>query len=475
MISTDHTDNVCLDLPLAEVWERALTQLATTVSRPTLEVWLKPLQLVSIEQSTVTLAVTNDFTRTTVLRDHKATMEAVFTGVLGRPVAVRIIVDATVVKNSDYTASIASIAMPSPATPQRAFHPASPAPDPSYAASKANLNPKHTFKTFIVGSSNRFCHSAAMAVADKPGHAYNPLFIYGGVGLGKTHLLHAVGNSILERAPNTVIRYMSCEKFTNELVSALRENSMPDFRRRYRQIDVLLMDDIQFIEKKEATQEEFFHTFNSLHESGKQLILSSDRPPQALAHLTERLRSRFEWGLIADIQPPDYEMRLAILQRKAEAEKMSVNDEMLRFIADSFSGSIRELEGALLRAHAYTNLTGAAPHASVLKDVLLPGAHRKEKRVVTVDHIIDAVASYYHVEPVELRSSKRSQDLAVPRHIAMYLAHNLISLSFPRIGTAFGNRKHSSVVYAHDKIKKSLDTDPEISEAVRRISRLLEA
>lgn len=473
MISSEQTDNVCLDLPLAEIWNRTLTQLASTLSIPTLEVWIKPMQIIAIDETSVTLAVSNDFTKTTVLRDHRIIMESALSGVVGRNLSLKIVVDSSA-KSAEYTPSIASIA-PQPA-PQRAQQRANaPVVDLSYSASKANLNARHTFSNFIVGGSNRFCHSAALAVADKPGQAYNPLFIYGGVGLGKTHLLHAVGNAILDRAPNTVIRYMSCEKFTNELVGALREGSMPDFRRRYRQIDVLLMDDVQFIEKKEGTQEEFFHTFNALHESGKQIILSSDRPPQALAHLTERLRSRFEWGLIADVQPPDYEMRLAILERKAESEKMLVSPDMLRFIADNFSGSIRELEGALLRAHAYTNLTGAAPHASVLRDVLLPGSHKKEKRVLTVDHVINAVASYFHLEPADLRSSKRSQDLTVPRHIAMYLAHNLISLSFPRIGQAFGNRKHSSVVYAHDKIKGALDSDAQIAEAVRRISRSLES
>lgn len=474
MISELH--DVCLDPPLCEIWDQALNHLASAMSTPSLESFVKPAQLAAVDNESFTLAVVNEFSRS-MLNPHKSVLETAFSTVLGRKLGLRVIVDPNI-KSTEYSPTLASIVPVS--QPQQRSLRATKAqsgsmPDPGYGASKANLNAKHTFENFIVGSSNRFCHSAAVAVSEKPGQSYNPLFIYGGVGLGKTHLLHAVGNAILELTPNTVIRYMTCEKFTNELVNSLKEGSMQDFRRRYRQIDVLLMDDVQFIEKKEATQEEFFHTFNALRESGKQIVLSSDRPPQALSHLTERLRSRFEWGLIADVQAPDYEMRLAILQRKAEAEHMGVSEEVLPFIADNFVGSIRELEGALLRAHAYTNLTGSQPHPSSLRDILLPGSHRKDRRTITVDHVIDAVASYFRLEPADLRSSKRSADLVTPRHIAMYLTHELISLSFPRIGSAFGNRKHSSVLYAFDKIKQALPCDPEIAAAVRRISQELQA
>ncbi len=470
----EQTEDVCLDLPLPEIWDRTVTLLASSMSTPSMESFVKPAQLVAVESSSVTLAVANDFTRGMLMNSHRAALESALATVLGRKITLKVIVDQSV-KSAEYSPTIASI-IPSPVRGQRPNRPANSAlPEPGYGASKANLNQKHSFESFIVGSSNRFCHSAAMAVSEKPGQAYNPLFIYGGVGLGKTHLLHAVGNAILQHAPNTVVRYMSCEKFTNELINSLRDGSMQDFRRRYRQIDVLLMDDVQFIEKKEATQEEFFHTFNALRESGKQIVLSSDRPPQALSHLTERLRSRFEWGLIADVQAPDYEMRLAILQRKAEVERMVVSEEILPFIAENFSGSIRELEGALLRAHAYTNLTGSTPHASTLRDILLPGSHRKERRIITVEHVINAVASYFRIEPADIKSSKRSQDLTAPRHIAMYLAHEMLSLSFPRIGAAFGNRKHTSVIYAYDKIKTALPLDAEIASVVKRISQELEA
>jgi chromosomal replication initiator protein len=347
--------------------------------------------------------------------------------------------------------------------------------EPGVRAGNTNLNPAHVFNSYVVGSSNRFSHAAALSVADKPGQAYNPLFLYGEVGLGKTHLLHAIGNAILQKAPNTVIRYMSCEKFTNEVINSIREQKMVEFRKRYREIGVLLMDDIQFIEGKESTQEEFFHTFNHLRDNGKQIVLTSDRPPKALAKLAERLRSRFEWGLIADIQPPDYEMRLAILSQKAEQLSPAVPNDVLDYIASTFTSNIRELEGALTRAHAYCQLMGAGMTVSAVSQVLQIGNQKRERTPLTIDRIIDAVASYYQVEPADIRSSKRSQDLTVPRHIAMYIAKEKMDLSFPRVGQAFGGRKHTSVKYAYDKLKEELPQDPNLEQAIRQILRQLDA
>lgn len=341
---------------------------------------------------------------------------------------------------------------------------------PITGINKANLSPKYIFETFVVGSHNRFPYSAALAVAEKPGQAYNPLFVYGGVGLGKTHLMQAIGHSILKHSPNLTVRYISCERFTNELINSIRDDRMMEFRKRYRQVDVLLVDDIQFIQGKESTQEEFFHTFNALRDSGRQIILSSDRPPKAISLLEERLRSRFEWGLIADIQAPDFETRLAILRKKCDVDNMHVSDEVLEYIANLFTTNIRELEGALIRAHAYASLAGSTLTPAVLAGILQPvGPAQKQKVTLTVERITDTVASYYRVESSELRSSKRSQDLALPRHVAMYLAHELIQMSFPRIGQSFGNRKHTSALYAHSKVKETLATDADLAHAIQQI------
>jgi chromosomal replication initiator protein len=345
---------------------------------------------------------------------------------------------------------------------------------PAPGINKANLSQKYIFETFVVGSHNRFPYSAALAVAEKPGQAYNPFFIYGGVGLGKTHLMQAIGHSILKHSPGLTVRYLSCERFTNELINSIRDDRMMDFRKRYRQVDVLLVDDIQFIQGKESTQEEFFHTFNALRDSGRQIILSSDRPPKAISLLEERLRSRFEWGLIADIQAPDLETRLAILRKKCDLDNMQVSDEVLEYIAGLFTTNIRELEGALIRAHAYASLAGSTLTPAVLAGILQPvGPAQKQKVTLTVERITDTVASHYRVESSELRSSKRSQDLALPRHVAMYLAHELIQMSFPRIGQSFGNRKHTSALYAHSKVKESLATDADLAQAIQQIKQLL--
>jgi chromosomal replication initiator protein len=342
--------------------------------------------------------------------------------------------------------------------------------NPAASLNKANLSPKYIFDTFVVGSHNRFPYSAAQAVAEKPGQAYNPLFVYGGVGLGKTHLMQAIGHSILKHSPQLSVRYISCERFTNELINSIRDDRMMDFRKRYRQIDVLMVDDIQFIQGKESTQEEFFHTFNALRDSNRQIILSSDRPPKAISHLEERLRSRFEWGLIADIQPPDLETRVAILRKKCEVDNMRVSDEVLEYIATVFTTNIRELEGALIRAHAYASLAGSTLTPSVLAGILQPvGPAQKQKATLTIERITDVTAAYYRVESSELRSSKRSQDLAVPRHVAMYLAHELIQMSFPRIGQSFGNRKHTSALYAYSKVKEAMATDADLLNAIQQI------
>lgn len=351
-----------------------------------------------------------------------------------------------------------------------------PAPTPASfdRTTRSNLNPKLTFNTFVIGPHNSFGHSAAKAVAKNPGQAYNPLFIYGGVGLGKTHLMQSIGNEIISQFPNATVRYISCEIFTNEMITAIREDRMSAFRARYRQVDVLLVDDIHFIEKKESTQEEFFHTFNALRDSGKQIVISADRPPKAFSHLAERLKSRFEWGLICDVQIPDFETRLAILQKKCMNERIAIDASALEYIASVFTTNIRELEGALIKANAYSNLTGKVLDRYSLANILQPsGMLLQPKPVLTVDKIIATVAEAYKVEAGELRSANRSQDLTLPRHIAMYLALELIQISTPRVGQAFDNRKHSSVIYAQKRVKEMITTDPTVAASVASLKRQL--
>lgn len=471
-MKTERPEDVCLDRPIKEIWDQVIELLTKRLPEPTLRSWIYPLQISEITAEHVVIPVRNEFTKGRIAVNSEQ-LEKAFHEVLGRKISLRIVIDTAL--DTEYSGTIASIVVsPEMKKPERARS-GGYAVEAGVRAGNTNLNPAHVFDSYVVGSSNRFSHAAALSVADKPGQAYNPLFLYGDVGLGKTHLLHSIGNAILQKAPNTVIRYMSCEKFTNEVINSIREQKMVEFRRKYREIGVLLMDDIQFIEGKESTQEEFFHTFNHLRDNGKQIVLTSDRPPKALAKLAERLRSRFEWGLIADIQPPDYEMRLAILRQKAESLNPALPDEVLDYIACTFTSNIRELEGALTRAHAYCSLTGTGMTVAAVSQVLQLGNQKRERAALTVERIIDAVSTYYQVEPADIRSSKRSQDLTVPRHVAMYIAHEKMELSFPRVGQAFGGRKHTSVKYAYDKVKEELTQDVALAESIRKILRQLDA
>ena len=485
-MTNSNTEDVRLLKSNKDVWSEARVILEKKLSQPSFESWIRPAQLVELAQGQASIAVSNEFMRGMVANNYAAAVSEAIGQVIGSPVSIKVIVDPSV-KADNYTATIASISSEGTEAEPAIAPPSYPSQNPfqslgqsnptnsarlpdSVLTARSNLNAKYLFETFVVGAHNRFTHSAALAVAQRPGQAYNPLFIYGGVGLGKTHIMHAIGHEILRHSPNASIRYISCEKFTNELINSIRDDRMSDFRKRYRQVDVLLVDDIQFLQGKESTQEEFFHTFNALRDSGRQIVLSSDRPPKAISHLEERLRSRFEWGLIADIQAPDLETRVAILRKKCEAENMRIDDDALEYIASVFTTNIRELEGALIRANAYSSLTGEALTVQSLAGMLQPTVpNNKPRATITIDRIIQTVASHYRVEPSELRSAKRSQDLTLPRHIAMYLAHELIKMSFPRIGEAFGNRKHTSALYAHSRIKEALPKDPNLAQAVKQI------
>jgi chromosomal replication initiator protein len=502
LMTTQESNDVRLLKSVQEIWTSTQEILAKKMKKPTYEAWIRPLQLLEIRDGEAIVGVANDFMRSMVTSDHIISIKEALLLVTKETFVVRIVIDASL-ESMGYTPSIGSITVLPTADSngsETELSPLAPGQDTQYGPgnkptrgnqagpvghgqtsapggiNRANLNTKYTFDTFVVGSHNRFSYSAAMAVAERPGQAYSPLFIYGGVGLGKTHIMQGIGHEILKHRPNLAVRYITCERFTNELINSIRDDRMMDFRKRYRQVDVLMVDDIQFIQGKESTQEEFFHTFNALREGNKQIVLSSDRPPKAISHLEERLRSRFEWGLIADIQAPDLETRVAILRKKCDVENIKVSDDVLEYIANVFTTNIRELEGALIRVHAYASLAGSPLTPASLAGILQPvSPAQKLKNTLTIERITDTVASYYRVESSELRSSKRSQDLALPRHVAMYLGHELMQMSFPRIGQSFGNRKHTSVLYACQRIKEAMDKDGNLSQAIKQITAQLGA
>jgi len=338
-----------------------------------------------------------------------------------------------------------SVISSTPATPQ----------DPEIEISNKTLNPKYTFETFVVGNNNRFAHAAAIAVGEKPGESYNPLFLYGGVGLGKTHLMHAIGNRILQNNKNSKILYVTSEKFTNQLINAIKDNKNEVFRNKYRTIDVLLIDDIQFIAGKERVQEEFFHTFNALYEDKKQIIISSDKPPREIQFLEDRLKSRFEWGLLADISCPDYETRLAILRKKAQEEKILVDDSILANIANKIDSNIRELEGVFNKIIATASLTHM-PITIELAENTINEFKAASEKVLSSDFVKETVAKYFNINKDDLASNKRSNEIAFPRQIAMYLCREVANMSYPKIGEDFGNRDHSTVMHACKKIEKEV-------------------
>ena len=353
--------------------------------------------------------------------------------------------------------------------------------DPAVAAGRqarfdwdgaAQLNPKYTFDGFVIGSGNQFAHAAARAVGERPSKAYNPLFLYGGVGMGKTHLMQAIGHEIKIRNPQMAICYLSAEKFTNEMINALRNNKMTSFRDKYRNMDVLLVDDIQFLASKERTQEEFFHTFNALHESMRQIVIASDRPPKELAEIEDRLRSRFEWGLIADIQPPDLETKVAILQKKAESERVSLPTDVALYIASNIRSNVRELEGALIRLTAYVSLTGRDLSMLTAQEVL-KNLIDSQMRKVTIEAVQRAVSDQFGLRPAEIKAKNNSHSIVYPRQIAMYLAKQLTEASLPEIGRQFGGKHHTTVLHSVEKITELRKTDKDLNRLLNKLTEIL--
>lgn len=438
-----------------EIWQQVLSSIQTKLSRPSFDTWFKATKAAFLNDNTVLVIAPTDF-NAEFLRDRYVRMiETYLSDFLGREIEVRI------VDEDDEQA-------PAPEQP-----PAPPAARKLVVVDEPPvqmLNPKYTFDSFVIGSANRFAHAASLAVAELPAKSYNPFFMYGGVGLGKTHLMHAIGHYIVEHNPQMRVLYISSEKFTNEFINAIRDNRGETFRVKYRNIDVLLIDDIQFLAGKEGTQEEFFHTFNALHEEHKQIVISSDRPPKEIPTLEERLRSRFEWGLITDIQPPDLETRIAILRKKAKAENLDIPNEAMMYIANMIDSNIRELEGALIRIVAYSSLTNrditAQLAVEALKDILPTGRNR----LITMQDIQQRVGEYYGLKLEDFKARKRTRAIAYPRQIAMYLSRELTDYSLPKIGDAFGGRDHTTVIHAHEKISEQLKIDQDLYKIVHNLT-----
>ncbi len=447
----------------SKAWEKALDRIKGQVSDQVFETWLRPLRFVAREDSMVLVATPHKFFKQWIEENYFGDLEEAARKEFGRDVSIEIVV------GNEEDPEVERISVP-PEEP-------SPSHDTPRAAARrpqnGATNPRYTFDRFVVGVGNQFAHAASFAVANDPAKSYNPLFLYGGVGLGKTHLLHAIGNLCLERDPRIRVCYITAEKFTNELIYSLRTNRMPGFKERYRNVDILLVDDVQFIAGKQRTQEEFFHTFNDLYSSRRQIVVSSDKFPKEIPDLEERIQSRFEWGLVADIQPPDLETRLAILNRKADAEQIPIPEDVALFLATTIKNNIRELEGSLIRIGAHASLTRREINMDLAREVL-SRLLQSSVREVSPDRIIKSVADHYGVKVSDLRSGRKHKVIALPRQICMYLLRQMTNCSFPDIGHRFGDRDHSTVMYAVKKIEKKIQEDVSLKNSIEALRKSID-
>ena len=437
----------------ASIWDQILTRIETKVNRHSFYTWFKPTSFVGDGGSSITVRVPNVLFKDWLTKHYSVVLAEALDEVRRPDVTLVFVADGAPVPDTADDA-------PGLVEPEVEI-----ATEAVSTTVLAGLNPRYTFDTFIVGPSNQFAHAACRAVAEAPSRSYNPLFIYGGVGLGKTHLMHAVGQYVLEHDRALKLTYISSERFMNEMINALRYERILDFRERYRSVDVLLVDDIQFVSGKEGTQTEFFHTFNALYDAQKQIVLSSDRPPHEIPALEERLRSRFEWGLIADIQAPDIETRIAILKRKAEAELVPLPDNVAMYIAGRIKSNIRELEGSLIRLIAYASLTGREISLELTHEVLKNVIDLDEK-AVTIETIQKFVSDYYQLKVAELKSRNNSKSIAMPRQVAMYLCKNLTHASLPEIGRSFGGKHHSTVIHSIKKVDELRRKDADFNSLI---------
>ena len=441
------------------LWKKALDLMALELPKASFDTWLKSLKFLTDQDQTLFLEVSNDFSRDWILDKYLDLIKQSLFSLSGVEWEVRLLLPGEEIKAAPLIDEYSDDSQESLTTPR----------------GHEKLNPKYTFESFVVGESNKFAHAASLAVAEAPARAYNPLFIYGGVGFGKTHLMHAIGHFVLDNYPHMNVLYVTSEHFTNDMINAIRDDKTAEFRNRYRNIDVLLVDDIQFLAGKERTQEEFFHTFNALHEANKQIVLSSDRPPKDIPTLEDRLRSRFEWGLITDIQAPDFETRIAILDKKARLENIKLSTDVLSFIAENIHSNIRELEGALIRVMAFSSLTNRPVTVDLAAEALKEILSIVKKNRIEIADIQRTVADYYNIEISDMKAKKRSRAIAFPRQVAMYLSRELTDYSLPKIGEAFGGRDHTTVLHAYEKISDNIQQDPEFDRVVKEIIRILKS
>jgi chromosomal replication initiator protein len=440
---------------MGEFWEQALDKLTERIGQHNFETWIKPLRFVGRNKNEIRVEVPNKFFRDWLTEHYLSQLEEILTGLVRTPVKVVLIVNADLQAHGT---------VEKPARKEEK--------ERERSQRTNNLIPKYTFDNFVIGASNQFAHAACMAVANQPGDHYNPLFIYGGVGLGKTHLVNAIGHRSAAQRAGSKIVYLSSESFMNELIASLRRDKMDEFKTKFRNIDVLILDDVQFISGKERTQEEFFHTFNSLYESRKQIVITSDKFPKEIPGLEDRLRNRFEWGLIADIQPPDMETRVAILQKKAEAEAIQLPHDVAIFLASNIQSNVRELEGSLTRLGAFASLTKSVITLELTKEVL-QNTLKGSRTELTVENIQKTICDFFNIKIADLKAKRRTQNIALPRQVAMYLCRKHTETSFPGIGNKFGGRDHSTVIHASRTIEKRIKEDPHMQSTIEKLERNL--
>lgn len=447
-----------LEVGLDTLWTEVVERLQSELSTPSFETWVRSVSPRTMDDGELSLAVPTEFVRQIIATRYTGLLRDIVSKIAGRPIEIRLDI---VSKPSAGKSS----------TERKTVNEKETNGNTASESSEylTRLNPRYVFEAFVVGTSNRFAHAACQAVAEMPSRAYNPLFLYGGVGLGKTHLMHAIGHHVLKLSPGARVLYVASEIFTNELINAIRDDKMVSFRQRYRGIDVLLIDDIQFVAGKERTQEEFFHTFEALHSARKQIVITSDRPPKEIPTLEERLRSRFEWGLIADLQQPDMETRTAILAKKALIENLWVPDEVLQLIATQINSNIRELEGALIRVMAFASITRQELTPELALEALKDVIPKTVAKPITIRLIQEEVARHYEMRTEEFKAKKRTRAVAYPRQVAMYIAREITDASLPKIGDEFGGRDHTTVMHACEKIDRERHADPQLSSMIDSI------
>ena len=454
---------------LAEIWVRCKDKLKESFNEKVFNVWIKPIMPLEVTDTYYKVAVKNDFFKTMLEENYAQVIEGVLAGIMSKN--IKLIIETMDNGSSDNSPAEELPAVPTKREQQQLFNENTSVQQPD----ESNLNPKYVFETFVIGNSNRFAHAAAQAVANDPAHAYNPLFLYGGVGLGKTHLMHAIGNRIKQNNPSMKVLYTSSEKFTNEIINSIQNKTTEAFRQKYRNIDCLIIDDIQFLKGKEQTQVEFFHTFNALKDADKQIIISSDRPPREIETLEDRLRSRFDQGLTADIQTPDLETRMAILRTKAASDNITLPTDVITLLATNIATNIREIEGAYNKIVAYTSLMHMPITVETAQKVLADMGNdiKLKSKTITFEGIIKVIADHYNVKQDELFNKKRTQNIAFPRQVAMYLCRELADLSYPRIGELFGGRDHTTVIHAYEKISNFKNSNLAFQNELQEIIEIL--